>query len=607
MYSSRLTPRAFQQICKTSRNGVASRIQCRHTNSQSQYPVGLNNHPLLLRCVLGIGAGITIYYGFGWWKLGELHAEAPPTPVDIKIEKVKKPKGSSKEDNRDTISSQHVQVKQSWENPGVYAWGSNNGRVVAPDSDEAVIKFPRRIPYFDGQLLRDIKLDRSFGAAIAENGDLLQWGTGYSDDAREPVVTLKGKGLVSLAISKDRIIGLGSNGQVYSLPVSKSDQANGAKPSEGSWIPFMYSPSKISYRLLQPKSTSWGEKITSISSGLEHILLLTSSGRLFSAASSSTEFPSRGQLGVPGLGWNTRPSGAYDQPHEITTLRGFDISAIATGDYHSLALDKEGRVFSFGDDTLGQLGFDPSPEAPFVDAPSLLPIQKLYAGTGLSPRVTFIAAGGNNSFFGIDANRVVNPGDRRDITPSKDRVTADTWACGQGILGTLGTGRWTHIQGTPAKIKALSGLFEYDETKKIIAPIRLKRLSVGSTHASATMDNVTHVHAGLSSKTDSPNDTNWGADVLWWGSSEFFQLGLGKRNNVSVPTYIKPLDSGNLGQVKGKGRDEQGEGKAPSSSSRQEHRFQITPKHRVRVGGRMVEMEQRVECGRMVSAVYSGV
>ena len=595
MYNSRLAPRAFQEICKASRAG--RRIQCRHTNSQSYHHVGLPTKSLLLRCIVGLGAGITIYYGFGPWKLGELHAEVPSTPVDFKIEKVKKPKGSSKEENRDTISSQHVQVKQSWENPGVYAWGSNSGRVVAPDSDEALIKFPRRITYFDGQLLRDIKLDRSFGAAISENGDLLQWGTGYSDDVREPVVTLKGKGLVSLAISKNRIIGLGSNGNVYSVPVSKSDQANGAKISEGSWIPFLYSPSKISYRLLQPKSTSWGEKVTSISSGLEHILLLTSSGRLFSAASSSTEFPTRGQLGVPGLGWTTRPAGAYDQPHEITTLRGFDISAIATGDYHSLALDKEGRVFAFGDDTSGQLGFDPSAEAPYVDAPSLLPIQKLYAGSGLSPRVTFIAAGGNNSFFGIDANRVVNPGDSRDTTPSKDRITVDTWACGQGILGTLGTGRWTHIQGTPAKIKALSNLFEYDEIQKTVIPIRLKRLSVGSTHASATMDNVTHVRAGLSSKTDSPNDTNWGADVLWWGSSEFFQLGLGKRNNVAVPTYIKPLDSGDVGQGS----------KGKSSNSRQEHRFQITPKHRVRVGNRMVEMEQRVECGRMVSAVYSGV
>jgi hypothetical protein len=37
------------------------------------------------------------------------------------------------------------------------------------------------------------------------------------------------------------------------------------------------------------------------------------------------------------------------------------------------------------------------------------------------------------------------------------------------------------------------------------------------------------------------------------------------------------------------------------------HRFQITPKSKVKVKGRWVEMEQKVECGRGVTAVYSAV
>ena len=61
---------------------------------------------------------------------------------------------------------------------------------------------------------------------------------------------------------------------------------------------------------------------------------------------------------------------------------------------------------------------------------------------------------------------------------------------------------------------------------------------------------------------------------------------------MSVPGYIAPLDS-----VAEKER----------AKRKEEHRFQITPRHVVSVGGRRVSMEQRVECGRMVSAVYSGV
>ena len=595
MKCTRSAPRVFNELCRaspTSAFNATVHSQRRHFRRKPFPNERLLVYKLLIRVTLGAGAATALYQGFKHFHFTELHAEAPIAPVEIKLEKSKRTKRLSKEENRDHISSQHLQVKKSWENPGVYAWGSNSGRVAAPDLDEALIKQPRRIPFFDGVLLRDLKLDRNFGAAITEKGDLLQWGTGFSKDVRQPTRTLTGKDLTAVTISRDRIIALASNGKVYSLPVSHEDQVKGAKPMESSWMPFWSSRANISYRLIEPQNMGWGEKVSSISSGLEHALLLTSNGRLFSAASSSEEFPSRGEMGVPGLSWTTRPPGAYDQPHEITTLRGFEIAAIATGDFHSLALDTEGRAFAFGDNSSGQLGFDPSAESPYIDAPSLLPISRLYSGSNLSPRVTSVSAGGSNSFFTVDATRVAQPGEAAAAQIGLGRITADTWASGQGILGTLGNGRWTHIQGTPTKIKALSGLSEFDENKNMVIPIRLKRLSVGSTHASATMDNVTHVKAGTSSSTDSRNDTNWGADVLWWGGNESYQLGMGKRNNVAMPTYIAPLDAA----------AEKAVGKR-----REEHRFQITPRHEVDMNGRKVSMEQRVECGRMASAVYSGV
>jgi alpha-tubulin suppressor-like RCC1 family protein len=513
-----------------------------------------------------------------------LHAEVVPVPAEVKFEEPRK-KAASREENRDLISSQHLQVRKSWENPGVYAWGNNSGRVVAPDSDETNVKTPRRIAYFDGKLLRDIKLDTNFGAAITENGDLLQWGTAFSANSQGPVPTLRDKDLIKLSISRDRIIALSSSGSVYSISASQADHSSGPKPLESTWFPFWRSRSSISYRTLTPSNLAWGENVVDVSSGLEHCLILTSRGRIFSAASGTENFPQKGQLGIPGLTWTTRPPGSYDQPHEICTMKGFDITKIATGDYHSLAVDKQGRVFAFGDNSLGQLGFDYSAESPIIDAPSLLPIDKLYKGTNLVPRVTNVAAGGVNSFFTIDATQVAYQSE--DDPRGLGRVTADTWACGQGIYGGLGNGRWTHVQGVPTKIKALSGLFEYDEVKDVVVPIRLAHLSVGSTHASAVMGNVTHVGA---SDRSSVNDTNWGADVLWWGGNEFYQVGTGKRNNVSNPTYIAPLD---IETDKEKG-------------IREEHRFQITPRKKIRVGGRNVSVEQRIECGRGVTAVYSG-
>src|SRR5271156_4640614 len=352
-------------------------------------------------------AALVIYWGYTDSR--EAHADTASDGQEIQIEKSRKKKSVSKEENRDLISSQHLQVKRSWENPGVYAWGSNTGKVAAPDSNDIYVKTPRRIPYFDDILLRDLKLDRNFGAAVTENGDLVQWGKGYSEEISEPSVTLKGKDLKSITISRDRIIGLSKNGEVCSIPVAKADQEAGPKPTESSWIPFWSGISPISYRKLQPANLGYAEKVTAISGGLEHVLLLTSSGRVFSAASGSEDFPSRGQLGVPGVTWLSPPAGAYDMCHEITTLKGFEIKKISAGDYHSLVLDGEGRVFAFGDNSWGQLGFEYNPESPYIDAPSLLPISKLYQGTNQTPKVTSISAGGMNSFFTIDATRVAGP------------------------------------------------------------------------------------------------------------------------------------------------------------------------------------------------------
>ncbi|KAL9106943.1 MAG: hypothetical protein Q9227_008066 [Pyrenula ochraceoflavens] len=520
------------------------------------------------------------------------HAEAPPLAADqveIIFEKPKKRKGSmTKEDNRDLISSQHLQVKKSWENPGVYAWGSNTGKVAAPDSDEAYIKIPRRIPFFDDKLLRDLKLDRMFGAAVTESGDLLQWGKDFCEEETQPTVTLKGKNLKQIEISRDRILALSENGAVYSLPVSQYEQREGPKPMESSWVPFWNASSPISYRPLKPTDLAWNEKVISISGGLEHLLLLTNKGRVFSAASGSEDFPSRGQLGIPGLTWHNRPEGRYDMCHEIGTLKGFNIGKIAAGDFHSLALDKDGRCFSFGDNTSGQAAFEWNAATPIIDCPSLVPLQQLYLGTNNVPKVTNISAGGLNSFFEIEATRVLAPDEDPATVRGIGRISADVWAAGHGVKGSLGTGKWVHSQGVPAKITPLSGMFEYDEAKNAMIPIRVAQMSIGANHCAAVMKNVTYL--GASDKS-SENDTNWGADALLWGGNEYYQIGNGKRNNTPSPVYIQPLDR-----------------VAEREAGRKDmHRLHITPRHTVKAKGRKVSMEQKFECGRNVTAVYSAV
>lgn len=321
--------------------------------------------------------------------------------------------------------------------------------------------------------------------------------------------------------------------------------------------------------------------------------MLTSTGRVFSFASGSQDFPNKGQMGIPGLTFERRPPGAFDIPHEITTLKGFTVKQIATGDYHSLVCDSQGRVFTFGDNTSGQLGLPFNIEAPTIDAPSLLPSSKF----GASAKVANVFAGGNTSFLAVET-----------MNPTTDRITADTWAFGFGLTGQLGNGRWVHSQAEPVKLPAFSGLFEYDETNNTVIPIRLSTISVGATHAAAILDNVASVavFGGKNHRNLSANDTNWGRDILFWGNNEFYQIGSGKRNNVATPTYIQPLDL-SAEQERASGVREKGLSFAGFAREKEMHRFQITPRKKVKVGGRSVEVEQKIECGRGCTAVYSAV
>jgi hypothetical protein len=112
------------------------------------------------------------------------------------------------------------------------------------------------------------------------------------------------------------------------------------------------------------------------------------------------------------------------------------------------------------------------------------------------------------------------------------------------------------------------------------------------------MDNVASVAVSGHTKKLTQNDTNWGRDILFWGNNEFYQIGSGKRSNLATPTYIQPLDQG--------AEAERSMG-VRGMREKEMHRFQITPRTKVRVNGRMVEFEQKVECGRGCTAVYSKV
>ncbi|KAF5095904.1 hypothetical protein D0Z03_001722 [Geotrichum reessii] len=442
--------------------------------------------------------------------------------------------------------------------PGVYAWGNNSGNVIAPGYSTTVpsVRSPYRIPFFDGRVLRDLALTGSLGVAVLDNGDVVQWGDAYSKDqsaiaSAKLEKTVKGRDIKKVQVADGKAIyGLNKSGsRVYAWPVSRDELVNGERLDTstyngGSWWkiwtwgrgsatgPNLTDDAAKLGSCLTVKLPSLGytEYIKDISVGNDHILVLTSKGRVFSGAtgvySSQKPKESKGQYGIASLSqFDEAP--VPGKVFEIKSFKETIIDQIATGDYHSLARSREGKVYGFGENMLGQLGIPYSYSTANSAVPTLLPFHKLYPRR-IIPEVTDIAAGGSTSYVTIQPKP--NPSELLDRTKQdKDEFNRDIYAFGGGLVGQLGTGAYVHAQSTPVKIRHFANLSEYSEKLRQMVQIDLSQWSVGRTHTAVTVGGAARTAAGF------------GHDVLIWGGNEHAQIGTGKRNNVSKPISIAGL------------------------------------------------------------------
>lgn len=442
--------------------------------------------------------------------------------------------------------------------PGVYAWGNNSGNVVAPGygSTLPVVKTPYRIPYFDGRLLRDLALGERLGVAVLENGDVVQWGDAFSESSSQlPEKTIKGRNIAKVEVAEGKAVyGLNKNGSsVYAWPLARKDLVGGPKlgtscAQGGSWWKIWTwggtsggndGAAKAGTCLtVKVPSLGFREYIKDIRVGNDHILVLTSKGRVFSG--STGVYPdhkpasSRGQYGIAALSQFDEaplPGSVY----EIKSFRDTMIAQIAAGDYHSVARTTQGQVYVFGENVLGQLGLPYSYSTANAAVPTLLPFHKLYSRR-LIPECSDIAAGGSTTFVTI--NPKPNPHElldrSKDVSPTE--LSRDIYAFGSGLVGQLGTGAFVHAQSNPVRVKHFANLAEYSESLRKMVQIDLSNWSIGKTHAT--------VAVGSDSRA-----LLYGKDLLIWGGNEFAQIGTGKRNNIPKPSLIPSLTIDRLNTI----------------------------------------------------------
>jgi alpha-tubulin suppressor-like RCC1 family protein len=138
------------------------------------------------------------------------------------------------------------------------------------------------------------------------------------------------------------------------------------------------------------------QKIKGISSGLEHSLILTNNGDLYSFGCGL-----RGQLGHGNIK-------NYDSPKLIEALGGIKIIDISCGAFHSIAISSFLDVYTFGWNTNGQIGLTKSTSGSFSD---IKRCQQVYTIPNLidfdnSENVVSVASGSKHSILKTEDNQI---------------------------------------------------------------------------------------------------------------------------------------------------------------------------------------------------------
>ena len=270
----------------------------------------------------------------------------------------------------------------------MFFFGQNKARICFATDKMALFR-PVGMKFWNNPKFVQVAAEANHAAAIDTNGDLYQWGSGYfgneGTNESQYEMTLINKKLELLDINSKLVAGLNRKGEVYLIDSSKQLQKSKTyeqPPSQRSFLAKLFGPKNEktqhkSYRMpfvLGKFGNS--EKFIKMCVGEEHILLLTSKGNLFTG--SLTDSGNLvGQLGSgPSedtvklkpiqttftsqtsntyydyqsdyIGERMRNSKMSDRIVVSQVPTEFPVKDIACGSYHSVILDTNGSVFSFG-------------------------------------------------------------------------------------------------------------------------------------------------------------------------------------------------------------------------------------------------------------------
>ena len=236
----------------------------------------------------------------------------------------------------------------------------------------------------DAHSCSNTSFDGGYSLALTSTGRVLAWGDnrygqlGDGKTAQSDVpVSVKlpaGSNVTAIAAGGYHSLAVTSTGQVLAWGDNAHGQLGDGKTAQSDVPVFVKLPAET--------------KMTAIAAGCYHSLAVTSTGQVLAWGDNAF-----GQLGN---GSTTRS----DVPVTVKLPAGSKVTAIAAGGYHSLAVTSTGQVLAWGDNAHGQLGDGSTTH-------SDVPVTVKLRGT----QVTAVAAGNDHSLALTSTGQVLAWGD----------------------------------------------------------------------------------------------------------------------------------------------------------------------------------------------------